>query len=111
MKSNCEDYSEEELAVSMKFACLGGPNISQEAHKWLEQAERELMNLDTQLKMVIEVLCHSTEGHTSIDSIRNTYVDMCVSSGGEAEYVKEQAMWYLPDVIELRYRVFDKVAP
>ena len=105
MKSDCEDYSKEERAVSMKFNCPGGPNISQEAHKWLNQAERELCYLDTQLKMVIEVLCHSTEDHTSIDSIRNTYVDMCVSSGGDAEYVKEQAMWYLPDVIENCHRL------
>jgi len=100
MKSNCEDYSEEELAVSMKFACLGGPNISQEAHKWLEQAKVELINQEKQLAMLLEVcakLCQSAEGYSSIDKIRHTYIDMCVSSGGDAEHVKEQVMWYLPD--------------
>jgi len=102
MKNNCEDFTEEEKAVSMKYNIPQGPNISQEARAWLEQARQELSNQDRQLRFLYNicyVLCKdmSIKGDNGIEKIRNCYALMCEMSGGDYEYATEQMMYFLPN--------------
>jgi len=99
MKNNCEDFTEEEKAVSMRYNIPQGPNISQEARAWLEQARRELSNQDRQLRFLYDIcykLCKDVEmnGDNGIEKIRNCYVLHMSDYYSDAT---EEMMYWLPN--------------
>lgn len=97
MKRNCEDYTEEEKSVSMRFAPAGGPNISKEARMWLDQAQTELRIQERQIQMLLTLFDDAQDKYPFMDRVREKLF---------AKYDDNyrEIMYYFPDDLMIEWR-------